>query len=93
MDKELLTINQLMNATVTVFEETICCDQIRKRFKVPFLNGITGTKTIDLLSCPKCGLGHKDLDHGQSARCECGLKVTKYGNSLHFKYAEIVIND
>jgi len=34
------------------------------------------------VKCPHCGLIGDDIPHGCSRLCDCGLKMTVYGNAL-----------
>jgi hypothetical protein len=35
------------------------------------------------IGCPKCSIINKNLEHGETTLCKCGLKMIVYGNSLH----------
>jgi len=34
------------------------------------------------LTCPGCGAGHPDIEHGATTVCACGLHMQRMGNAL-----------
>lgn len=35
------------------------------------------------LTCPICGTAHRDIPHGDTITCQCGLHMQRFGNALH----------
>jgi hypothetical protein len=35
------------------------------------------------LTCPGCGASHRDIEHGSTTTCRCGLHMQRFGNGLH----------